>query len=51
MEEEKREITLPKELQKQMIKFFRETSMPRIKKEKELLLSANVTDGGETNEK
>ena len=33
-EEEK--ITLPKELQTEMLKFFIKTSMPRIKKSKEI---------------
>ena len=35
MENEKK-IVLPKELQKEMFKFFLKTSMPRIKKAKEL---------------
>ena len=34
-------ITLPKELQKQMLKFFLKTSIPRIKQEKLELLSKN----------
>ena len=34
MKEEKK-ITLPKELQQEMLKFFMKTSMPRIKKSKE----------------
>lgn len=46
MQEEK--ITLPKELQEQMLKFFLKTSIPRIKKEKEKenqrFLSENETD-------
>ena len=46
---EENKITLPEELQKQMIKFFLKTSIPRIKKEKEQLLSENKTDG--SNEK
>jgi len=32
-------ITLPKELQKQMLKFFLKTSIPRIKQKKLALLS------------
>ena len=49
MEEEK--ITLPKELQEQMIKFFLTTSVPRKKKEKNRLLSEkNNTDGRFENE-
>ena len=43
--EDDSKITLPKELQKQMIKFFLKTSIPRIKQEKEQLLSENKTDG------
>ena len=45
MNEENEKITLPKELQEQMIKFFLKTSIPRIKKEKEQLLSETKTDG------
>ncbi|MCL2513995.1 MAG: hypothetical protein FWF08_08840 [Oscillospiraceae bacterium] len=45
MNEEKKEITLPREVQRQMMKFFLSTSIPRIKREKELLLSENKTDG------
>jgi len=44
LKEVKKEITLPKELQRQMIKFFLKTSIPRIKREKELFLSENQTD-------
>ena len=43
MSEEKEKITLPKELQKQMLKFFLKTSIPRIKQEK-IALSENQTD-------
>ena len=50
MNEKKKEITLPKELQNQMIKFFLETSLPRIKQEKELFLSENQSDGSNENE-
>jgi len=45
MKEEKK-ITLPKELQEQMIKFFLKTSVPRKKKEKANLLSENKSDRG-----
>ena len=41
-EEEK--ITLPKELQKEMIKFFLKTSIPKKKQEKINLLSEKITD-------
>jgi hypothetical protein len=34
-EQEKIKITLPRELQKQMLKFFLDTSIPRIKNEKQ----------------
>ena len=43
-EEEK--ITLPKELQEEMIKFFLKTSIPK-KKEKNNLLSGNKADRGD----
>jgi hypothetical protein len=39
VKEENGKITLPKELQKQMLKFFLKTSIPRIKQEKNKLLS------------
>jgi len=42
--EESKKITLPKELQREMIKFFLKTSIPRKKKEKLNLLSENKTD-------
>jgi len=48
LKEENTKITLPKELQKQMLKFFLTTSIPRIKKEKEQLLSEQKTDRSET---
>ena len=38
-------ITLPKELQQQMIKFFLKTSIPRKKNEKINLSSEPKTDG------
>jgi len=41
MIEGKNKITLPKELQEQMIKFFLKTSIPKKKKEQERLLSKN----------
>ena len=44
MQEGKKEITLPKELQKQMLKFFLKTSIPRKKQEKMKLLSENKKD-------
>jgi len=44
MNEVNEKITLPKELQKQMLKFFIKTSIPRIKQEKLKLLSENKTD-------
>ena len=48
MKEENGKITLPPELQKQMMKFFLKTSIPRKKQEKEKnqLLSENETGGG-----
>ena len=47
MQEDNAKITLPKELQKQMIKFFLKTSIPRKKKEqiRSQLLSENKSDG------
>ena len=42
--EEETKITLPKELQKEMLKFFLKTSIPRKKKEKNHLLSEIKTD-------
>jgi cell division FtsZ-interacting protein ZapD len=40
----KEKITLPQELQKQMLKFFLKTSIPRIKQEKINSLSEQKTD-------
>jgi len=40
----KEKITLPQELQKQMLKFFMKTSIPRIKQEKLRLLSEKKAD-------
>jgi len=34
MDEEKKKITLPKDVQLEMLKFFMRTSIPRIKQEK-----------------
>jgi len=45
VEEANGKITLPKELQKQMMEFFLKTSIPRIKKEKLALLSEEKSDG------
>ena len=47
MEEVKEKITLPKELQKQMLEFFLKTSIPRIKQEKLAHLSENTDRGDE----
>lgn len=41
---EKEKITLPKELQEEMIKFFLKTSIPKKKKERTSLLSEKITD-------
>jgi len=42
MSEKEKKITLPDKLQKEMLQFFLQTSIPRIKKEKEKsLLSKN----------
>ena len=53
MDDKKEKITLPDELQKEMFKFFLETSIPRKKKEleeKARLLSENQkTDRGDRN--
>ena len=35
MSDDKEKITIPKETQREMLKFFLETSIPRIKREKE----------------
>jgi len=47
VKEEKEKITLPKELQKQMLKFFLKTSIPKIKQEKLALLPEQKSDGSE----
>ena len=49
MKEESTKITLPKEIQREMIKFFLKTSIPRMKREKLNLSSENKTDGREEN--
>ena len=54
MDEKKEKITLPDELQKEMFKFFLETSIPRKKKELEekarLLSEIQQTDRSDTND-
>jgi len=45
MEQENTKITLPKELQREMIKFFLKTSIPRKKREKLNLSSKSKEDG------
>ena len=40
-------ITLPKELQREMLKFFLKTSIPRKKRKQANLSSENKTDGSE----
>lgn len=45
--EENEKITLPKDVQKQMLKFFLKTSIPRIKQEKLARLSENTDRGDE----
>jgi len=47
---ENTKITLPKEIQKQMIEFFLKTSIPRLKQKKQRLLSENKSGGGEKND-
>jgi len=42
LNQESTKITLPKEIQKQMIEFFLKTSIPRIKQKKLSLLSENT---------
>ena len=44
MKEENGKITLPKELQREMLKFFLKTSIPRKKQEKIRLLSEQKSD-------
>jgi len=44
---EDKKITLPKETQDEMIKFFLKTSIPRKKQEKTSLLSEKTTDRSE----
>jgi len=47
LNEENTKITLPKELQIQMIKFFLKTSIPRKKMEQANFPSENKKDGSE----
>ena len=47
MKEENGKITLPKELQREMLKFFMKTSIPRKKQEKMRLLSEKNSDGSD----
>ena len=47
LKEDPQKITLPKEIQKEMIEFFLKTSIPRIKQKKQSLLSENKSDGGD----
>jgi len=47
MEHNNVKITLPRELQREMIKFFLKTSIPRKKREKINLPSENQTDGSD----
>ena len=50
MKEDNGKITIPIELQKDMLKFFLKTSIPRKKQEKNRLLSENQkTDGSVEN--
>ena len=44
MKAENGKITLPKELQRQMLTFFLKTSIPRIKQEKLVRLSEQKSD-------
>ena len=46
MNNENTKITLPKEIQKQMIEFFLKTSIPRLKQKKQRLLSENTKSSG-----
>ena len=46
MKEDNGKITLPKELQKEMLKFFMKTSIPRKKQEKIRLLSEKQNSDG-----
>ena len=44
MKEDNSKLTIPKELQKEMLKFFMKTSIPRKKQEKIRLLSEQNSD-------
>jgi len=45
--QEDKKITLPKEIQEEMLKFFLKTSIPKKKKEKTSLLSEKIADRSE----
>ena len=47
MKEDNTKLTIPKELQREMLKFFMKTSIPRKKQEKDRLLSVKKTDGSD----
>ena len=47
MKEVNGKLTIPKELQKEMLKFFMKTSIPRKKQEKMRLLSEQKSDGSD----
>ena len=47
MKEDNGKIILPKELQREMLKFFLKTSIPRKKQEKNRLLSEQKSDGSD----
>ena len=47
MKAESEKITLPKGLQREVIKFFLKTSIPRKKRAQALISSENKTDGSE----
>ena len=47
---EEQKITLPKEIQEEMIKFFLKTSIPKKKQEEIKLLSEKITDGSDDEE-
>ena len=47
-QEEQKKIVLPKGLQTEMMKFFLQTSIPKIKREKEMARLSNKNDGSES---
>ena len=47
LKEESTKITLPKELQEQMMKFFLKTSIPRKKKQAQVIPSETKSDGSD----